>query len=87
MQPPPLHQLQADRASQTSQTNQREREMSEYHQGAKLKRPPGTKPLLIPRETMAKIEYDVKHEAHRLALSHANKPWARRWLRDQRFGR
>lgn len=54
-----------------------------FHQGAKVqtKLPPAPPLIEFARKVLDESEWNRKQEAHRLALSNRNKPWARRWLR------
>lgn len=55
-----------------------------FHQGAKVKTqlPPASPRVEIARRALDESEWSRKQEAHRMALANRNKPWARRWLRE-----
>jgi hypothetical protein len=54
-----------------------------FAQGAKVKTnlPPASPRIEFAPKALDESEFSRRQEAHRMALSNRNKPWARRWLR------
>jgi len=55
-----------------------------FHQGAKVpqKLPPASPRIEAVRKALDMSEWNCKQEAYRMAMANRNKPWARRWLRQ-----